>query len=669
MRMTSRTSLALTATIALTPAIAAADDFAAGSLIVPMDTTYQDMGMLEAYGLVYELLRQNVPVRWVIKIGKTSGAADFTAAGTDVRTGAAVPSHDYRGGPWVIDAADAAAALPVIKAWQAKNVATTVHASTVAFSGDVARTLLVAPNIAMMADGNQKIARKYMVAAKIPDSTGDPLWPDASPDMLDPIELTGKSPDVHTDGKLFDADADPVYCQFMSMHWAVTDAQKNPGVVAEMREFLNHPTHLFAECQAVNAFENLAPHGYFLTTKGFLIGQQPNAYDYYQADSSYAQLDGAFLSVGGSEPAYTLPPGEKYKGSDIVMITQKATPIGVNDVWMTGFLDGVCPADSDGCLGAGKVSYLGGHEYDVALPISKNPKTQGVRLFLNSLFESPCATAAGLPSIELAKQAPAFVDMPSITFDITYKNTGAMTALEAVLTDTLPPGTTFVSATDNGMFANGTVTWALGNLGEGEGGAVSVTVDLDAYGVYENSATLAYRAGVNKLAVQSAITKTEYGVDMGTTGAGTETTGGSGSAGTGSGTTDGSATATATDGSATATATDGSATATTTATATATATDGSATASASGTGGSASGTGTSDTATASDTATGGTAPTEGGSVTDASSGGSSSDSGTGGAETDAGCGCRGQSDAGGLGLLLGLSALALRPRRRAARAA
>ena len=46
-----------------------------------MDTTHQDMGMLEAYGLVYELLRQGVPVRWVIKAGKAAKeeAADIDA--------------------------------------------------------------------------------------------------------------------------------------------------------------------------------------------------------------------------------------------------------------------------------------------------------------------------------------------------------------------------------------------------------------------------------------------------------------------------------------------------------------------------------------------------------------------------------------------------------------
>lgn len=613
-------SIALATIVALTPALAVADDFAAGSLIVPMDTTYQDMGMLEAYGLVYELLRQGVPVRWVIKPGKAMGGVDLTAAGTDLRSGAAIASHDYRGGPWVVDAADAAAALPVITAWQAKNLATTVHESGAAFSAEVAHTLLVAPNIAMMADGNQKIARKYMVAAKIPDSTGDPLWPDSSPDMLDPAELSGPSGDVHHDGKLFDADGDPVYCQFMSMHWAVGDAEKNPGVVAEMREFLTHPTHLYAQCQAVNAFENHPEHGYFLTTKGFLIGQTPKSYDFYQNDSPYAQLDGAFLSVGGSEPAYTLPPGEAYKGTDIVMITEKDTPIGVNDVWMTGFLDGVCPADTKGCLGAGKVSYLGGHEYDVTLPISMNPETQGARLFLNSLFESPCATADGLPTIELLKAAPAVVDTPGVTFDITYKNTGAMTALEAVLTDTLPPGVTFVSATDDGMFADGTVTWQLGNLGPGEGGAVSVTVDLDAYGTYSNTAALAYRAGVNPLKIESAPTNTEYGLDMSTTGANTSS--GASTDPTGGETASDSVTAT---------------------------------------GGSATGTG-GDASTAN-------VPTEGGpAATDASSGsGGGSDGLTAGTDTDAGCGCRGQQDAGGLGLLLGLAALGLRPRRRTGR--
>src|SRR5690606_37826960 len=72
MRRSLSTLAALLApTIALlTPSAARADAFAAGSLIIPMDTEYQDLGIFEAYGLVYELLRGGVPVRWVIKAGK-----------------------------------------------------------------------------------------------------------------------------------------------------------------------------------------------------------------------------------------------------------------------------------------------------------------------------------------------------------------------------------------------------------------------------------------------------------------------------------------------------------------------------------------------------------------------------------------------------------------------
>ncbi len=528
------------------PTTALADDFAAGSLIVPMDTDYQDMGMLKAYGLVFRLLSEDVPVRWVIRAGKQVGGEDFTASATDIVSGVAIDGHGYRGGPWVIDAADAGAALPVIEDWQADHPETVVHEATAAFSGDVSRTLVVAPTIAMMADGNQKIARKYLQAAAIPDSLGDFGWPDTSPDMLDPNELSGPDlVDNHHDGALFDADGDPLYCQFMSMHWGVGDAEKQPEVVAEMREFLGYPTHLFAECQAVNAFENLDPHGFFLTNKGFLIGDGPDMYDFFQGDAPFAQLDGEFQSVGGSEPAYTLPPGQTYKADDIVMISEAGTPIGVNDVWMTGYIDGLCPGLQEqpglsaSCLTAGKVSYLGGHEYDVDLPVSDNPTTQGTRLFLNSLFEAPCSTAEGLPAPVITKTAPAVTETSEVTFDIDFVNNGPLPALDAVLTDTLPPGVTFVSATDDGVEAGGVVTWQLGNLGEGEAGTVSVTVNLEGPGVYSNTASLAYRAGINLLVVDSNATQTAFGVEPPTTGgdvsSGDGTGAGSGSSGGASG--------------------------------------------------------------------------------------------------------------------------------------
>ena len=69
------------------PSVAAKNNFLAGSLIIPMDTTYQDMGMWKAYGLVYELLNQGILVSWAIEPNKTFNQSDFTAMTEDLRTG------------------------------------------------------------------------------------------------------------------------------------------------------------------------------------------------------------------------------------------------------------------------------------------------------------------------------------------------------------------------------------------------------------------------------------------------------------------------------------------------------------------------------------------------------------------------------------------------------
>lgn len=487
-----------------------AETLAPGSYIIPMDTDYQDDGMLKAYGLVYQLLLADVPVRWCIQPGKAYGGTDFTASATDVETSAVVSSHDYRGGPFAISSTDAAAALPVITAWQTNHV-TAVHEATTSFDCEVSRLLVNAPTIAMVADGNQKVAREYMEAAGIPDSIGDLDWPDSSPDMLDITELAGPTDTNHADGELFGPDGKPVYCQLMSMHWGVNDAQNNPEVVAEVRQFLNYPTHFFAECQAVNAYEN-HPNGRFLTPNGFEIENKPDEVDFHNADQPFAQLDGEFETVGGSEPSYSLPQGDQYKAQDITMVTEQGTPVGVRDIWMTGFLDGVCPPHLESCGAAnfGKISYLGGHEYDTKLPISDNPKTQGTRLFLNSLFEAPCATANGAPDVALTKTGPAATEVDMVTWSIEYINQGVSIANDVVVRDTLPAGATFVSATQGGQLVGNEVVWNVGSVAESEFGEVSVTVQLAAEGSYDNTASVDYRAGVNVRTADSNTVTTVY---------------------------------------------------------------------------------------------------------------------------------------------------------------
>jgi uncharacterized protein (TIGR03382 family) len=127
------------------------------------------------------------------------------------------------------------------------------------------------------------------------------------------------------------------------------------------------------------------------------------------------QYDGVFAPEGGSEPAYNLDPylmTEYQNDREVTFITGEDGP-GVDDVWMTGYLDGECDIDEDPIIVdkpsgpggrvppetlahgpapeycGGKVSYLGGHNYG---------GKRGQRLFLNALFEADCVTNADWPN-------------------------------------------------------------------------------------------------------------------------------------------------------------------------------------------------------------------------------------------------------------------------------
>jgi hypothetical protein len=513
--------------------------FPNGSLIIPMDLSYQSTGMFQAYGLVYQLLRGGIHVFWVIDPSKTYHAApcntpgdlcawdcgvqgsgvkcDYPTSGPDfvattrviwddtgtAARGSALGAHGYRGGPFVVDAADHDAALKIIDAWNDQTHATrsvfhvvSVHETTAAFTGNIGRAMVAPPTIAVFADGNENIATGYLRAASIPQSNGTefPMMTcgasncgpnTANPDLLTEEAIAGDlgtcaAPNHdHHNGALFKPDGTPAYCQIMSMHWDVTEREKvqcdggncpatqaqctgqkftfnGHEVVAEVRAFLANNVHFFAECQAVDAYENTTPNpawpflddidrdGHFLTTTGtpplcpagtcadtnyqcvqsacagqacclpkpqtwqnmpgYEVATQPTTgtVKVLRPEVPYNQLDGEFGTTGGSEPAYNLSTylGTKYKNDrQVTLLTGPSGP-GAEDLWMTGFLDGcgevilrttgATPAAETEC--AGKVSYLGGHQYQTTVPVTSGSQSQGTRLFLNALFEAQCVT-------------------------------------------------------------------------------------------------------------------------------------------------------------------------------------------------------------------------------------------------------------------------------------
>jgi hypothetical protein len=104
-----------------------------------MDTTYQNLGMFKAYGLVYKLLQSGIPVYWTIADGKSFNGVDFTANTRDHYAPFATigTPYTYRGGPFVVDQSNVAVADSIITAWRnanGGNPALAIHETTAAFT-------------------------------------------------------------------------------------------------------------------------------------------------------------------------------------------------------------------------------------------------------------------------------------------------------------------------------------------------------------------------------------------------------------------------------------------------------------------------------------------------------------------------------------------------------
>jgi uncharacterized repeat protein (TIGR01451 family) len=96
-----------------------------------------------------------------------------------------------------------------------------------------------------------------------------------------------------------------------------------------------------------------------------------------------------------------------------------------------------------------------------------------------------------------ATDSPDPVAMGStITYTITYGNTGNASASGVVITDTVPANTTYVSATAGGTLSGTTMTWAVGGLAPGASGSVQFVVSV-----------------VSPLADGTIITNGSYGID------------------------------------------------------------------------------------------------------------------------------------------------------------
>lgn len=121
--------------------------------------------------------------------------------------------------------------------------------------------------------------------------------------------------------------------------------------------------------------------------------------------------------------------------------------------------------------------------------------------------EASCSTVVKQPALSVTKSCPGTRYLGRTgTYEITVTNTGDMVSNNTVVTDTLPPGTSFVSATEGGTGSGGSIVWNLGALAAGQSRKMTATVKFDGAGDLKNSVTA---KGVCAEASASCVTKVE----------------------------------------------------------------------------------------------------------------------------------------------------------------
>lgn len=334
----------------------------AGSLVIPMDNTLQNIGAafnLRAYGAVQRLLWAGVPVKWVIQPGKAKDGVDFTATAFRLYpSNVAAASRSFSGGPFIVHRDFAVAARNTISAWATTNNVA-VYETTADVNAPVRHTLTHRPKVAVFNDGGSAtIHTDYLVAAGFTAGTHYDTIPAAT---------------------LVTVNASACFTIGTEPHWTAAAPSSDPQVSA-IRQFVESGGNFLAECDGIATYENNPTFGRFQTTAGVVTGNARTGIQYPNADLPYSQFVNAMADVGGSVRDYQPAAAGAYRATTEM---HAHSPSGS----FTGGAAGVLPAKASVAriaspAAGGFVFYLGGHLYTTGDIGNIN----GIRMYLNAVM-------------------------------------------------------------------------------------------------------------------------------------------------------------------------------------------------------------------------------------------------------------------------------------------
>jgi len=356
--------------------------FARNSLIIPMDRCYQsqtdknwtqtttpapascpqamDAGdVIKAYGLVYQLIRNDVAVYWVIDSAKTTADAEdfniqysggFPAFLYDWATGTpgTAPTQQhvirYRGGPFVVDGSDYAKASAVLQQYKTVFSAVNVHVSNVAFQGFVKKVMAggwsaggtVPPKLALLDIGSgnrssstpptvsdpknaEPVISNYLSKAGIGSGTAAGTATGTHGEIYDKLGIDDFQPEAgSTDWRTSNFGKNGYQILWVP-HWlapgscsnfssatncaaTLYSTAKTDQVLKTIGGFVAAGGDLFAECAGLGSFE-----GTFTRSSGQATTTYTSNYQDGDPSTRFQSTTGLRYSESGNEVSFTTP--------------------------------------------------------------------------------------------------------------------------------------------------------------------------------------------------------------------------------------------------------------------------------------------------------------------------------------------------------------------------
>lgn len=326
------------------------ETIAAGSWIIPMDNSKQNIGAvfnLKAYGLVASLLHSNIPVKWVIRAGKTKDEKDFTAHSRRLYPSVqSATNADYLAGPFVIPKIFTNQAAAVIAAY-GNNVAVYELLSNTVM--DVRYTLNTRPVVAALNDGGT-IAIHLSVLQKA-----------GFVESISYYQRYAFNTNPISTNSCYSFASEP--------HFEIAD----PSAQAEaIRDFVTSRGNFLAQCVGVLTYENQATHGHFHTSHGIEERDDVTTYTYPGSDLPFNQFQGDISDEGGSLHEWGMASDSTWVNNAHVQV------LGVQNTNTMRASHGKMIRGRTG----GNIFYLGGHNYDGTTIGDIN----GQRMYMNAVF-------------------------------------------------------------------------------------------------------------------------------------------------------------------------------------------------------------------------------------------------------------------------------------------